>query len=63
MEGEEREKGKGKKDERIHFGQLAILCDLGSTGELSLWMTLKLLWSFQFYSLLGLTQPFMKKAK
>lgn len=48
MEARRRGKGKGKKDEITHFVQLTVLCDLGNTGELSRWMTLKLLWSFQF---------------
>ena len=48
MERGRREKGKGETDERIHFVQLTILCDLENMGELSRWMTLKLLWSFQF---------------
>lgn len=46
MEREGREKE--KKDDRIYFGQLAILCDLECLSELSLQITLKLFGSFQF---------------
>ena len=48
VEAGRRGKRKGKTDERTHFVQLTILCDLGNMGEFSRQMTLKLLWSFQF---------------